>query len=224
MSTNDPSGYGHPTDPQQNPYDKNTYGPPQPPADPYGQQAGPYGQAGPAGYGPPPQAPYGQPQGAYGQQYPQWLSGPNAYGGAPAQGTRTLATAGDRFLARLIDAAVLLVPFILLYAIVAPVSSILYYVATAAVVFGYEAAMLLTQGGQTLGKRVMKIRVVSLATGARPTDAEIWARAGVYAGPQAVYCIGSLFSLVNVLWHLWDKPYQQCLHDKAAKTVVVKES
>lgn len=214
MSTNEPSGHGNPTDPQRNPYDKDAYGPPQPPADPYGQAA-----AGPAGYGPPPQGPYGQPQGAaYGQQHPQWLSTPNAYGGTQ------LATSADRFLARLIDTGVLLVPFILLYVIVAPVSSILYSVATAAVALGYEAAMLLTQGGQTLGKKAMKIRVVSLAHGGRPTDAEIWARAGVYAGPQAVYCLGSLFSLLNVLWHLWDKPYQQCLHDKAAKTVVVKES
>jgi uncharacterized RDD family membrane protein YckC len=220
MSTNEPLGQEPSTGPQQNPYDKNVYGPPQPPADPYGQAA-----AGPAGYGPPPQGPYSQPQGAaYGQQYPQWLSAPNAYGVAPVPGTRQLAGSGDRFLARLIDAAVLLVPFILLYVIVASVSTLLYSVATAAVVLGYEAAMLLTQGGQTLGKKAMKIRVVSLAHGGRPTDAEIWARAGVYAGPQAVYCLGSLFSLLNVLWHLWDKPYQQCLHDKAAKTVVVKES
>jgi hypothetical protein len=26
------------------------------------------------------------------------------------------------------------------------------------------------------------------------------------------------------LWQLWDKPYQQTLHDKAAKTVVIKVS
>jgi hypothetical protein len=27
---------------------------------------------------------------------------------------------------------------------------------------------------------------------------------------------------VDGLWQLWDKPFQQCLHDKAAGTVVVK--
>ena len=30
------------------------------------------------------------------------------------------------------------------------------------------------------------------------------------------------FNLIDVLWLLWDKPYRQCLHDKFAKTVVVK--
>ena len=29
-------------------------------------------------------------------------------------------------------------------------------------------------------------------------------------------------SYVDGLWQLWDKPYQQTLHDKAAKTVVIK--
>jgi hypothetical protein len=28
--------------------------------------------------------------------------------------------------------------------------------------------------------------------------------------------------LLDPLWCLWDKPYRQCLHDKPAKTVVVK--
>jgi hypothetical protein len=27
---------------------------------------------------------------------------------------------------------------------------------------------------------------------------------------------------IDGLWQLWDKPYQQCLHDKFARTVVVK--
>ena len=29
-------------------------------------------------------------------------------------------------------------------------------------------------------------------------------------------------SWLDGLWQLWDKPYQQCLHDKVAQTVVVK--
>ncbi len=32
---------------------------------------------------------------------------------------------------------------------------------------------------------------------------------------------GGLFLLLDDLWPLWDKPWQQALHDKAAKTVVV---
>jgi hypothetical protein len=31
-----------------------------------------------------------------------------------------------------------------------------------------------------------------------------------------------LFTIIDGLWQLWDKPLQQCLHDKAAETVVVK--
>jgi hypothetical protein len=30
--------------------------------------------------------------------------------------------------------------------------------------------------------------------------------------------------LIDGFWQLWDKPFQQTLHDKAAQTVVVKVS
>lgn len=100
---------------------------------------------------------------------------------------------------------------------------ILSSIATGALLFGYEAVMLLTQQCQTLGKKAMKLRVVSLAHGGRPADGELWTRAGVSMVGHAVYCLGTLFALLDVLWLLWDKPLQQCLHDKAAKTVVVKE-
>ena len=33
--------------------------------------------------------------------------------------------------------------------------------------------------------------------------------------------IGFVFVLIDCLWPLWDKPWQQAIHDKAAKTVVV---
>jgi hypothetical protein len=36
-----------------------------------------------------------------------------------------------------------------------------------------------------------------------------------------VPCCGFIFWLINVLWCTWDDPYHQCIHDKAAKTVVV---
>ncbi|GAA1242506.1 hypothetical protein GCM10009665_36610 [Kitasatospora nipponensis] len=251
MSTNQPPGYGYPSDPQ-NPYGQNNpYGqpgqqgapgpgvPPQPgygqPQDaygypqqpqpqqpPYGQQAPGYGQPGQEQYGYPqqPQQPYAQ-QPGYGQ-LPPWLSEP-AYG-QHVPGTRTLASPGDRFLARLIDAAVLLIPVILVWTVVTAAAG--YFVASiliGAIYAGYDALMLLTQNQQTVGKKAMKLRVVSLAHGGRPTDNELFVRAAVYGGPLVVYCLGNLFYLVNVLFPLWDKPFQQALHDKAAKTVVVKE-
>ncbi|MDI9887686.1 RDD family protein [Streptomyces sp. HNM0645] len=118
--------------------------------------------------------------------------------------------------------AVLIVPGVLCYALFG--ATVLYYVAAAAAAFGYEAAMLLTKDGQTLGKKVMNLRVVDAALGNRPADNAYWIRAAIFTLPGAAYLIGGLFSLLNVLWLLWDKPLQQCLHDKAAKTVVVKEA
>ncbi|SDT82812.1 Uncharacterized membrane protein YckC, RDD family [Streptomyces sp. TLI_053] len=232
MSTNGPTGYGQ----NENPYDgsnpygqQNPYGGQQPPSGqqppcgqqaPYDQQAymqeAPYGQP---GYGVPPQQPYGQqPQAGL----PHWLGQPVGYGGAPVPGSRQLAPIGERLVARLIDVAVLIVPTLLVFAALG--ASILYYVVAGLLSFGYEAAMLLTQGGQTVGKKVMKLRVVDLGHGGKPAENALLTRAAVYTLPNAVYCIGSLFALVNVLWPLWDKPLQQALHDKAAKTVVVKES
>ncbi|MFC8721201.1 RDD family protein [Kitasatospora sp. NPDC057198] len=171
----------------------------------------------PPGYGPP-QEPYGQ----YPQEagLPGWLA-PGVWPGVqPAPGTRVLAAPADRFLARLIDTAVLLVPAVLLYA---AVDGLLYSLLGAVVMMCYEAAMLLTQHGQTVGKKAMKLRVVSAAHGGRPTDAELWTRVGIYGGPILVPFVGGLFSLVNCLSLLWDKPLQQCFHDKGAKTLVVKE-
>ncbi|MFD9124580.1 RDD family protein [Kitasatospora sp. NPDC059571] len=211
MSSNNPPGYGYPTDPQQNPYGQ------QPPAPGYGTPP-PYGQA---GYGTAPGAPgYGPPPAGQ-QAWPLWLTPPGQYSGPPAPGTRILASAGDRFLARLIDTAVLLIPIIVVTSILG--ASVIGDVFAGLVIFGYEAAMLLTQHGQTVGKKVMKLRVVDVASGGRPADNAFWIRAAVYGLPGAVYCLGSLFQLLNCLWLLWDKPLQQCLHDKGAKTLVVKE-
>jgi uncharacterized RDD family membrane protein YckC len=90
----------------------------------------------------------------------------------------------------------------------------------AVVYFGYDGYMLTTRG-QTFGKRWMKIRVAMLDSGTNPEGQPGWTRAAVYGLPPIVPCCGSLFWLVNVLWCLWDEPYHHCLHDKAAKTVVV---
>ncbi len=48
-------------------------------------------------------------------------------------------------------------------------------------------------------------------------------RAAVLVLPPVVLVVGSIFTLFDELWLLWD-PRRQCLHDKAAKTVVVKAS
>jgi uncharacterized RDD family membrane protein YckC len=72
--------------------------------------------------------------------------------------------------------------------------------------------------GQTLGKKIMKLRVVPLDPEATLTRRHAVRRWLVTQG--AGFAPG--LSYVDGLWQLWDKPYQQCLHDKWAKTVVVK--
>lgn len=72
--------------------------------------------------------------------------------------------------------------------------------------------------GQTVGKRVKKLRVIPLQPGVRLTR-------GIAAMRFLIEIIGwsvPNFIVVDGLWPLWDKPFRQCLHDKLAKTVVVK--
>jgi uncharacterized RDD family membrane protein YckC len=73
--------------------------------------------------------------------------------------------------------------------------------------------------GQTLGKRIMKIRVVPLDPTATLNRGFAVRRFLVQFG--ASWLVPG-FAYLDGLWQLWDKPYQQCLHDKAARTVVVK--
>jgi uncharacterized RDD family membrane protein YckC len=95
-------------------------------------------------------------------------------------------------------------------------------VATALVSFGYDW---LQHGlwGQTIGKRVMGTKVVTAESRSPISGGAACGRAAVYALVPAVPSVGGLFGLINELWLLWD-PRRQCLHDKAAHTVVVKTS
>lgn len=179
----------------------------------------PPGQPPPSGgYGPPPGSPYGDP---YGSPY-------GTAGGAPDEtaGLPPLASRGKRLLARIVDALIIGIPVGLLTGLVSGFDyddggsqywqggfyTLAYFV--------YEG-LLLSRSGQTVGKKLMRVRVAMLRDGAVPAGTPAWLRAVVYQLPALVPCIGSLFWLVNVLFCVWDKPYQQCLHDKAVRTVVV---
>ncbi|WP_204058461.1 RDD family protein, partial [Microbispora corallina] len=218
----------------------------------YGQQPGygqaGYGQQTPQqGYGQPQQG-YGQP--AYGQPgfgQPYAAAGP-VPPGAPAP----LAEWWQRLVARIIDGVIVGVPFLIISAVITAVvvttgnydlstgavtapsgyflASLLIALISGLVMIAYEFLMLRMRG-QTVGKIVMGIRVVpvggSLGPEGLPVDAA-GKRVGVLYGPQVLRWIPvvgwllGIFALVNVLWLLWDKPLQQTLHDKAAKTIVVK--
>lgn len=149
-------------------------------------------------------------------------------------GMPPLATPGQRFVARLIDGFVLgviwTVALVLTGAFQYSVDhpgrqdlgkTMIALVITMAVYFGYEGTML-ARSGQTLGKKAMRIRVAMLSDGNIP-GGQGWVRAAVYTLPGLLIplLIGTLFWVLNVVSLLWDKPFQRCLHDKAARTVVV---
>ena len=75
--------------------------------------------------------------------------------------------------------------------------------------------------GETIGKKVMKIRVVPIDPSARLTRGMVVKR---YLVQFVAGSFVPFFSYLDGLWQLWDKPYLQTLHDKAAQTVVVKVS
>jgi uncharacterized RDD family membrane protein YckC len=77
--------------------------------------------------------------------------------------------------------------------------------------------------GQTIGKRVMGTKVVTADTRSPISGQAACGRAAVYALVPVVPSVGGLFALINESWLLWD-PRRQCLHDKAAGTVVVRKS
>ncbi|MFI6794396.1 RDD family protein [Streptosporangium canum] len=180
--------------------------------------------------------------GAYGQA---------PYGSVPPA-PPVLAVWWERLVARLIDFVILgvvvmviitpiiLGPFttteevtLLGTTVEVPVTSFLGLLISAIVGFliysAYEYFQI-TRDGQTLGKKIMKIRITTVGAGLQGglDSQSALKRIGVLYGPQLLgfqtflNLIGSVFSLVNVLWQFWDKPLQQCLHDKVANTVVVK--
>jgi uncharacterized RDD family membrane protein YckC len=78
------------------------------------------------------------------------------------------------------------------------------------------------QWGQTIGKRALGIRVVRADGNPSVGAGAACGRAAIYAFAPLIPLVGSLFELLNELWLTWD-PRRQCLHDKAAHTVVVKK-
>jgi uncharacterized RDD family membrane protein YckC len=75
--------------------------------------------------------------------------------------------------------------------------------------------------GRTLGKRALGTMVVTANTRSKIGVGAAGGRAAVYVLPPLVPLVGGLFALLNELWLLWDQQ-RQCLHDKAAHTVVIK--
>jgi uncharacterized RDD family membrane protein YckC len=78
---------------------------------------------------------------------------------------------------------------------------------------------LVKRNGQTIGKKLVGIKVVR-SDGSKASLGRIfWLRNIVNAIPSAIPFVGSLYGLVDHLFIFGDK--RQCLHDKIADTVVV---
>ncbi|MEY9965787.1 putative RDD family membrane protein YckC [Streptacidiphilus sp. MAP12-16] len=145
--------------------------------------------------------------------------------GAVPPGMPPLGGLGSRLLARIIDWLVLSPAWVSLTVVAALANSrdrtsttVVAEIGIPMVFFLYEGLMLTLAGGQTVGKKAMRIRVAVLADGSAPVGSTGWIRAAVWTLPEVICC---LWLPLDALWCTWDRPYRQCLHDKAAKTVVV---
>jgi uncharacterized RDD family membrane protein YckC len=218
----------------QIPHGQTHYGQPQ--AAQYAQQ--PYGQVPASGYGVPAGTPtYGHvahpsPGGFVGQQQAGYASQQPA-----APNGQALADVWMRLLARLIDglivgglvSIVMTIVIVVIFAImintgdgatvlaVLVIAELIAFLLVMAAQYVYDVEFA-KRDGQTLGKRVLKLRVVPLDPD-QPLDRTVLAKRWLVSGPGGL--VPGL-GILNVIWCLWDQPYRQCLHDKFAKTVVVK--
>ncbi|AJE40899.1 RDD family protein [Streptomyces nodosus] len=217
------------------PYRGLSQGVPPPPGEqpPPGGQPPP-GAGGPYGAPPPPGggSPYGTPPPYYGGD-PYGGGGPyGPYGGGdPLAGMPPLADSGKRVLARIIDMILVgLVVWLLSWAF----HTTEYNVDTNQIDYGKSlgqsviAAVLYTaydtfmtaRNGQTVGKKLLNLRVANLADGSTPSVATSLIRALVLWLPFA-FCCACIWTAICGGWSFFDKPYKQGLHDKAARTVEV---
>ncbi|MEN3612149.1 RDD family protein [Plantactinospora sp. ZYX-F-223] len=152
---------------------------------------------------------------------------------------RPLAGLGQRLGARIIDSIIVMVALLVVAGIIigggvallsaaigedSPILPITAIVGIIAIVVGlqyvYEIEIPLRWNGQTLGKRMLKVAVTPLEAGTPLRRGQLTYRYLVMLGFNLLS--NCYIGLLDPLWCLWDKPYRQCLHDKPAKTVVVK--
>ncbi|MGW5351357.1 RDD family protein [Streptomyces sp. NPDC004031] len=220
-----------PTQPQPPP--GNPYENPPPGGGGGGQWGGnPYGNPPPGGgnpYGNPPPGggdPYGNPPPGQGGPPPGYGGGGGGGGQQPLPGMPPLAAAGKRVIARVIDIVIVLVPAGLLDWAAGGVHgsdwsagrSAIGGVFTAGLGFLYEWYMTKSTG-QTVGKKLMGLRAAMLADGSVPGTNAAAVRAAVLWLPA--FCCSCFWFLLIGITVLFDKPYKQGLHEKAARTVVV---
>ena len=146
-----------------------------------------------------------------------------------ARAQLALAGLGSRFLARLLDGFILLVPALLIIlpfldedADGDPTVPLWTSYALLAIAAAYEILFIALRG-QTFGKMALKVVVVRADGSGRVPS--LGSSAIRYVLPAAVAGVPvplvQLASVVIYLWAVWD-PHRQGLHDKAAGTLVVR--
>ncbi len=180
---------------------------------------------------------------------PRWVQAPwkGAKLGRPQYGPGALADPGRRLAAQLLDGLVFIPVFAAFIAmavvLVAPHAGPIFprvnsnpysrqptpgivwlYLAgfggalVASIAFVVYEAVATARYGRTLGKAWLHIR--PLRSDGHPLSwGRAWGRAAAYRGFSIVPYLG----ILNFLWCLWDEN-RQCLHDKAADTIVVQDS
>ncbi|WP_329340179.1 RDD family protein [Streptomyces sp. NBC_01352] len=219
MSSEPPPGSGQ-QPPEDDPFRKQP-----PPAEGSGS---PYGDQPPYGSQPPPYQGGGDPYGGGGAPY----GGGGGYPGDPLAGMPPLAESGRRTLARIIDMILVgIVVWLLTWGFgvneynvdgddVEYGKSLGQSLVAALLYIGYDTFMIV-KSGQTLGKKWLGMRVANLDNGATPSMQSTLTRSAVLWIPFA-FCCACIWTAISGGWSYFDKPYKQGLHDKAAKTVVVR--
>ncbi|MEU6093284.1 RDD family protein [Streptomyces sp. NPDC047079] len=210
------------------------YGEPPPGAPPPG--GGPHGTPPPGGgpYGTPPPpggGPYGG-EGPYGEGPYGGGGPPGPYGGTdPLAGMPPLADSGKRVLARIIDMIIVGVVVWLLSWLFHTTEyqvesnriefgkSVGQSVIAAVLYIAYDTVMI-SRSGQTIGKKLLNMRVANLEDGSNPSVQASLIRAVVLWLPFA-FCCACVWTAICGGWSFFDRPYKQGLHDKAARTVAV---
>jgi uncharacterized RDD family membrane protein YckC len=106
------------------------------------------------------------------------------------------------------------------FAVLGPVLAVMALVVLLSWLLSYLYEVeLMFRSGQTIGKRVMKIKVVPLDPAQALTRGQAFKR---FLVPYVAAGLVPGLGLVDGLWQLWDQPYRQCLHDKFARTVVMR--
>jgi uncharacterized RDD family membrane protein YckC len=200
----------------------------QPPPEGYPHEGQPQypqqGQPPPAGAYPQ----YPQQQGEYGQS-PQ---APNPYQSGPS-GPR--ANFGQRLGAYILDIIIVTVPTLIIFGLLGgfddigqgrafqpygPASGLLYSLIAVVISLSYFTLMEGSPSGQTLGKKALSIRVIRQDNGESIGYGRALGRNAVRSLPSYIPVVAWFWGLLDHLWMLWDKE-NQCLHDKAAQTLVV---